>query len=146
MLIKIQPDARVCRYLFTAKLLYMFRVSQHPSSWVLKTVTAASGTGHNTGKATSLKRCLIGAGLCIVEWPTTRLAQTSPDQTSLEGSSGTSIMTCTGDCGYSFSTPDVVCCDTRNLYSSFAVNKYLHTVASGWIFIRIETRCTEPRA
>jgi len=23
-LIKIQPDARVCRYLFTAKLLYMF--------------------------------------------------------------------------------------------------------------------------
>jgi len=26
-------------------------------------------------------------------------------------------------------------CDTRNMYSSFAVNKYLHTVASGWIFI-----------
>jgi len=39
MLIKIQPDATVCRYLFTAKLLYMFRVSQHPSSVVLKTVT-----------------------------------------------------------------------------------------------------------
>ena len=52
MLIKIQPDATVCRYLFTAKLLYMFRVSQHPSSGVLKTVTAASGTGHNTGAAT----------------------------------------------------------------------------------------------
>jgi len=46
MLIKIQPDARVCRYLFTAKLLYMFRVSQHPSSGVLKTITTASGTGH----------------------------------------------------------------------------------------------------
>jgi len=54
MLIKIQPDATVCRYLFTAKLLYMFRMSQHPSSGVLKTVTAASGTGHNTGTATSL--------------------------------------------------------------------------------------------
>ena len=26
----------------------MFRVSQHPSSGVLKTVTAACGTGHNT--------------------------------------------------------------------------------------------------
>ena len=52
MLIKIQPDATVCRYLFTAKLLYMFRVSQHPSSRVLKTVNAASGTGHNTGAAT----------------------------------------------------------------------------------------------
>ena len=41
MLITIQPDATVYRYLFTAKSLYMFRVSQHPSSGVLKTVTAA---------------------------------------------------------------------------------------------------------
>jgi len=49
MLIKIQPDATVCRYLFTAKSLYIFRVSQHPSTGVLKTVTATSGTGHNTG-------------------------------------------------------------------------------------------------
>jgi len=31
-------------------------VSQHPSSGVLKTVTATSGTGHNTGTATSLQR------------------------------------------------------------------------------------------
>ena len=45
---------------------YMFRVSQHPSSGVLKTVTAASGTGHNTGTATSLQRGLIGTGLCLV--------------------------------------------------------------------------------
>ena len=60
MLIEIQPDATVCRYLFTAKSLYMFRVSQHPSSGVLKTVTAASGTCHNTGTATSLQRGLIG--------------------------------------------------------------------------------------
>ena len=59
MLIKIQPEATVCRYLFTAKLLYMFRVSQHPSSGVLKTVTAASGTGHNIGTATCLRRGLI---------------------------------------------------------------------------------------
>jgi len=50
----------MCRYLFTAKLHYMFRVSQHPSSGVLKTVTAASGTGHNTVAATSLQRGLIG--------------------------------------------------------------------------------------
>jgi len=27
--------------------------------------------------------------------------------------------------------------DTRNMYSDFAVNKYLHTVVSGWIFINI---------
>jgi len=55
---KNPTDATVCRYLFKAKLLYMFRVSQHPSSEVLKTVTAASGTGHNTGTATSLQRGL----------------------------------------------------------------------------------------
>jgi len=59
MLIKIQPDATVCRYLFTAKSLYMFQVSQHPSSGPLKTVTAASGTSHNTGTATSFQRGLI---------------------------------------------------------------------------------------
>jgi len=75
MSITIQPDATVCRYLFTAKLLYMLRVSQHPSSGVLKTVTAASGTGHNTGAAASLQHGL---------------------QATLEGSS------CTGGCGYSF--------------------------------------------
>jgi len=38
---KNPTDATVCRYLFTAKLLYMFRVSQHPSSGVLKTVHAS---------------------------------------------------------------------------------------------------------
>jgi len=43
-----------------------------------------------------------------------------------------------------FNTPDDGCCDTRNMYSDFAVNKYLHTVAYGWIFINIESRCTEP--
>ena len=64
MLIKFQPDATVCRYLFTAKSLYMFRVSQHPSSGVLKTVTAAYGSGHNIGTATALQRGLIGT----VEW------------------------------------------------------------------------------
>jgi len=57
---KIQPDATVCRYLFTAKSLYMFQVSQHPSSGVLKTETAISGTGHNTGTATSPQCGLIG--------------------------------------------------------------------------------------
>jgi len=46
MLTIIQPDATVCGYLFTAKSLDMLRVSQHPSSGALKTVTAASVTGH----------------------------------------------------------------------------------------------------
>jgi len=37
----------------------MFRVSQHPSSGVLKTVPAASGTGHATCIATPLQPGLI---------------------------------------------------------------------------------------
>ena len=34
---KVQIDATVCRHLFTAKSIYMFRPSQHPSSGALKT-------------------------------------------------------------------------------------------------------------
>jgi len=84
---KIQIDATVCSPIyFTAKSLYMFQVSQHPSSGVLKTVTTASGTGHNIGTATSLQCGQIG----------------STDLAMLEGSSCTDIMTCTGGCGYSF--------------------------------------------
>ena len=61
---KIQLDATVCSLIyFTAKSLYMFRVSQHPSSGVLKTVTALSCTGHNIGTATSLIRGQVGT------WP-----------------------------------------------------------------------------
>jgi len=37
--------------------------------------------------------------------------------------------------GTVFNTPDDGCCDTRNMQSSFAVNKYLHAVASvGFLF------------
>jgi len=49
---KVQLDATICRHLFTARSLYMFRVSQHPSSGALKTVTATSGIGHNVGTGT----------------------------------------------------------------------------------------------
>ena len=63
----------------------MFRVSQHPSSGVLKTVTAASGTGHNIGTATSLKVAVP------VSWPVPEAAVTV------------------------FSTPDEGYYDTRNI-------------------------------
>jgi len=62
---KNPTDATVCRYLFTAKSIYMFRVSQHPSLGVLKTVTAASGTGHNIGTATSLQRGQVGTDFAV---------------------------------------------------------------------------------
>jgi len=78
---KVELHATIYRHLFTAKSLYMFRASQHPSSVALKTLTATSGIGHNTGL---------------------RLAYTSPEQTTLEGSSCTSIMTYTRGSGYSF--------------------------------------------
>jgi len=45
----------------------MFRVSQHPSSGVLKTVTAAFGTGHNIGTATYFQRGLIRPRKRILE-------------------------------------------------------------------------------
>jgi len=46
----------------------MFRASQRPSSGVLKTVTAASGTGHNTGTATSLQRGRSGTRTEFTEY------------------------------------------------------------------------------
>jgi len=55
----VQLDATVCRHTFTAHSLYMFRVSQHPSSGVLKTVSATSGIGHDAGTANSFHRGLI---------------------------------------------------------------------------------------
>ena len=63
ILIKLQRDARVCRYLFTAESLYMFRVSTVPIIRSTKTVTAASATDHNIGTATSFQRGQIGT------WP-----------------------------------------------------------------------------
>ena len=67
----------------------MFRVSQQPSSGVLKTVTAASGT------ATALQRGPIGprwrAVAVPVLWPVPEAAVTV------------------------FSTPDDGSCDTRNM-------------------------------
>jgi len=63
--IKVQLDATVCSLIyFTAKSLNMCWTSQHPSSGVLKTVTAASGTGHNIGTDTSLQCGQIRTGLC----------------------------------------------------------------------------------
>ena len=62
----VQLDATVCRHLFTAQSLYMFRASQHSSSGVLKTVSATSGIGHDTGTATSFQRGLIRTGVRIL--------------------------------------------------------------------------------
>ena len=45
--------------IYSLQSLYMFRVSQHPSSGVLKTVTATSGIGHDAGTATSFHRGLV---------------------------------------------------------------------------------------
>ena len=41
-----------------------FGCPPHPPSGVLKTVTVASGTGHNIGTATSLQRGPIGTPSC----------------------------------------------------------------------------------
>jgi len=95
MLIKIQLDATVYRDLFTAKILYMFQVSQHPSSGVLKTVTAASGTEHNIGTATSLQRGPIGPRW---KWVAVQVVWPVPETE-----------------GTVFNTPDDGFCDTWNM-------------------------------
>jgi len=46
----------------------MFRASQRPSSGALKTVTATSGIGHNTGTATSFQRGLFRTVLIRPRW------------------------------------------------------------------------------
>ena len=59
----------------------MFRVSQHPSSGVLKTVPAASGTGHTTCTATPLQRGLVGTALYmfrVSQHPSSRVLKTVP--------------------------------------------------------------------
>jgi len=67
----------------------MFRVSQQTSSGALKTVTATSRIGHNTGRATSFQRWKEVA--LPVLWPIPEVAVTV------------------------FSAPDDGCYDTRNM-------------------------------
>jgi len=73
----------------------MFRVSQHPSSGVLKIVPAASGTGHNAGTATSLQRNPIGP-----RWRGVAVQVVRPVPEAA---------------GTVFNNPDDGCCDTRNM-------------------------------
>jgi hypothetical protein len=73
----------------------MFRVSQHPSSGVLKTVTATSGISHNIGTAASFQRGLIRPRWKEVAVPTLRPI---PE---------VAVTVC--------DTPDDGCCDTRNM-------------------------------
>ena len=60
-------------YLFTAKLLYMFRVSSHPSSGAHETVNAAPGTGHVTYRDNDLppawpSSATLAEGYCPETW------------------------------------------------------------------------------
>jgi len=117
MLIKVQLDATVCSHLFTATSLYMFRASSHPSSGVLRTVSATSGISHGNGTVTSFHRGLIRIR---PRWKevTAHLPWLIPEVADTV-----------------FSTPDDGCDDARDMYSDVAVNKLLHTVASSWTFL-----------
>ena len=50
-------------YLFTARSLYMFRMSSHTSSGIHKTVTTSSGTGHTV----QIPHCRV-ANWATLEW------------------------------------------------------------------------------
>ena len=105
---KFQQDATVCRYLFTAKSVSTyFGCPSHPSSGEHKTVTAASGTGHSVWATTFCQR-----GRIIIR-PRWRKAAVRVLYSADDGCDG----------------------HPKRVESDFAVNKYLHTVASFWILL-----------
>ena len=69
----------------------MFRVSQHTSSVVSKTVPAASGTGHATCTATPLLRGLVWTSL----YESSRQHPSSGVSKTVPAASGTGHITCT---------------------------------------------------
>jgi len=77
----------------------MFRVSEHPSSGILKTVPAASGTGHTTCTATPLQRGLIGITI-RPRWRGVAVQVVYPVPEAA---------------GTVFNIPDDGCSDTRNM-------------------------------
>jgi hypothetical protein len=114
------------------KITTYFGCLSHPSSGVHKTVTAASGTGHSIWVTTFLQRDQIRTCLWRSHWT----SPNSPNLATLEKGCYPDTMTCTRDCNYSFFVLLMMgAMDTRNMYSDFAVNKYLHTVTSCWILL-----------
>jgi len=93
-----------------------FGCPSHPSSGVHETITAASGTGHSNSATTFAQRGHIWPRrrkvVARIVWPVPEAAVTD---------------LCTPDDG----------CDghPKVIESNFAINKYLHTVASCWILL-----------
>ena len=108
----MQRDATVCRYLFTVKLLYMFRPS-HPSSGAHKTVVAACGTDHTIWGASFLKRDQIRTYLVTFEKACspnimiyTRGWNYNFASSNVTKSCSPDSMICTKGCNYNLCTPD----------------------------------------
>ena len=104
-----------------------FGFSSHPSLWVHQTVNAASGTGHTIWATTFRQRGLIRSRrkkvVAQILWPVPEAAVTV------------------------YVLLKMGAIDTRNMYSNFAVNKQLHTVASRLILLIyvLWSGCIAPR-
>ena len=121
---KNQQDATVCGYLFTAKSLSTcFGCPSHPSSGLHKIVTAASGTGHITYLCNNLPPRWPNQDTVLI-WPRWRKAVAQIVWLVPEAA-------VTG----LYSLDDVCDGHPKHVESNFAVNKYLHTVASCWILL-----------
>jgi len=95
----------------------MFRVSQHPSSGALKTVTATSGIDHNVGTATSFNVAWSSLDQATLK---EELYQhydllSSLDQATLKEVAVPTLWPIPEVAVTVFSAPDDECCDTRNM-------------------------------
>ena len=101
-----------------------FGCLSHPSSGVFKTVTAASGTSHSIRATTFLQRdqlTRLEEG-CFWYYDLYQKLQLQFYVLLMMGA-----------------------IDTWNMWSNFAVNKYMHTVASSWILLMYCQKCTNNR-
>ena len=99
-----------------------FGCPSYPSSGVHETVTAASGTGHSNSATNFLQRGLIGhvgGRLLLRYYDLYQRLQLQFYVLLMMGAMG-----------------------TRNMYSIFAVNKYVNTVASCWILLTFRHRAS----
>ena len=122
ILIIVQRRATQNSLFIILQVLYTcFGCQPHPSSWIYKTITTASGTGHIFVQLPPSIAATLEGGSCTKIWSVTVAVVT---------------VLCTPDdgCGWHPKHVEWTCRITNRLFCA----------ASRWTIINIEQRCTEP--